>query len=170
MARIRVGIIGLSASDVAWVSRSHGKALQKAPLSTKYQLTAVATTSAESAAASAARWGISPEKAYTNAEDIAADPDVDLVVIGVKLPLHYDLALPALKAGKDVFVEWPLATDMNQVKELQAAAKKGGGRTIVGLQARASPPILKVGRTLSTAKKDAFPKVMMSLIKKKKKG
>ncbi|PCG97462.1 Hypothetical protein PENO1_063240 [Penicillium occitanis (nom. inval.)] len=143
MTRIRVGIIGLSASDVAWVSRSHGKALQKAPLSTKYQLTAVATTSAESAAASAARWGISPEKAYTNAEDIAADPDVDLVVIGVKLPLHYDLALPALKAGKDVFVEWPLATDMNQVKELQAAAKKGGGRTIVGLQARASPPILK---------------------------
>lgn len=167
MARVRVGIIGLSASDVAWVSRSHGMALQKAPLSAKYQLTAIATASAESAAASAARWGIPPEKAYTKAEDIAADPDVDLVVVGVKLPLHYDLTLPALKAGKDVFVEWPLATDMNQVKELQAAAKRGGGRVIVGLQARASPSILKVGRAFSIAKRGAFLKVMMSLIKKK---
>lgn len=168
MARIRVGIIGLSASDVAWVARSHGKALQKAPLATRYQLTAIATTSAESAAASAARWGLSPEKAYTNAKDIAADPDVDLVVIGVKLPLHYELALPALKAGKDIFMEWPLATNMNQVKELQAAAKRGGGRTIVGLQARASPSILMVGMTLSTAELNAFPEMMMSLTKKKK--
>ncbi|CRG84848.1 Galactose/lactose metabolism regulatory protein GAL80 [Talaromyces islandicus] len=139
----RVGIIGLSASDDAWVSRTHGMALKKAPLSSKYQLTAVATTSSESAAASAARWGISPENAYTNAEDIAADPNVDMVVVGVKLPLHYELVLPALKAGKDVFVEWPLATDMNQVRELQAAAKRGGGRATVGLQARGSPSILK---------------------------
>jgi predicted dehydrogenase len=141
---INVGIVGLSASDAAWVSRSHASALQKPPLSETYRLIAVATTSKETALASAERWAVSPAKAYTLASQLVADPDVDLAVIGVKLPLHYELALPLLEAGKDVFVEWPLATTLDQVAGLQGAARRGGGRTLVGLQARASPVILKV--------------------------
>ncbi|CEJ62740.1 hypothetical protein PMG11_11231 [Penicillium brasilianum] len=139
---INVGIIGLSASNLAWVSRSHALALQKPPLSGKYQLKAAVSTNKETATSSAKRWGLSPTKAYTAATELASDHEVDLVVVGVKLPLHFELALPLLEAGKDVFVEWPLATTMNQVAELQAAARRGGGRTIVGLQARASPAIL----------------------------
>jgi predicted dehydrogenase len=104
----------------------------------------VATTSKETALASAEKWAVSPAKAYTQASQLAADPDVDLAVIGVKLPLHYGLALPLLEAGKDAFAEWPLATTLDQVSELQAAARRGGGRTLFGLQARASPVILKV--------------------------
>ncbi|KAL2831606.1 hypothetical protein BJY01DRAFT_254227 [Aspergillus pseudoustus] len=140
---INVGIIGLSASDAAWVSRSHALALQKAPLSSAYKLHAVATSTRETAAASAERWGIAPTKAYTASSELASDPDVDLVVVGVKLPLHYQLTLPLLEAGKDVFAEWPLATNLEQVAKLQSAARRGGGRAIVGLQARASPVILK---------------------------
>ncbi|KAL5366105.1 hypothetical protein BJX96DRAFT_180429 [Aspergillus floccosus] len=127
---VNVGIIGLSASNVAWVSRSHALALQKPPLSSKYQLNAVATSSKDTAAASAKRWGVSPSRAYTTASQLANDPEVDLVVVGVKLPLHYELALPLLEAGKDVFIEWPLATTLDEVTELQAAARRGGGRTI----------------------------------------
>jgi predicted dehydrogenase len=144
---INVGIIGLSASNMAWVSRSHALALQKPPLSSKYKLNAVATSSKDTAVVSAERWGVSSTKAYTAASQLANDPEVDLVVVGVKLPLHYELALPLLEAGKDVFVEWPLATTLDQVTELQAAARRGGGRTIVGLQARASPAILTVRHT-----------------------
>ncbi|KAL2807905.1 hypothetical protein BJX63DRAFT_410937 [Aspergillus granulosus] len=141
---INVGIIGLSASDAAWVSRSHALALQKPALSWVYRLCAVATTTKETAAASAGRWGVASTKAYTEPSQLANDPDVDLVVVGVKLPLHYEVTLPLLEAGKDVFVEWPLATNMDQIADLQSAARRGGGRTIVGLQARASPVILKV--------------------------
>jgi predicted dehydrogenase len=84
------------------------------------------------------------EKGYSSAADIAADPDIDLVVVGVKVPLHKELVLPALMAGKDVFVEWPLANGAAEARELVNAAKEGGCRTIVGLQARCSPVILKV--------------------------
>jgi hypothetical protein len=73
-----------------------------------------------------------------------ADPNIDLVVVGVKVPLHKQLALPALKAGKDVFVEWPLVTGEDEAQELVREAKEGGGRTIVGLQLRCSLTILKV--------------------------
>ncbi|KAL2850405.1 hypothetical protein BJX68DRAFT_266616 [Aspergillus pseudodeflectus] len=135
---------------MAWVSRSHALALQKPPLSSKYKLNAVATSSKDTAVVSAERWGVSSTKAYTAASQLANDPEVDLVVVGVKLPLHYELALPLLEAGKDVFVEWPLATTLDQVTELQAAARRGGGRTIVGLQARASPAILTAKEILDS--------------------
>lgn len=42
-----------------------------------------------------------------------------------------------------MFVEWPLAIG-DEIEELLLAAEGGGGRTVVGLQARCSPVILKV--------------------------
>ncbi|KIN08695.1 hypothetical protein OIDMADRAFT_107150, partial [Oidiodendron maius Zn] len=74
-----------------------------------------------------------------SAEAIAQDPDVELVIVGAKLPLHKEFALPALKAGKDVFIGWPLAIGEAEIGELVQAAKEGGGHTIIGLQARTSP-------------------------------
>lgn len=142
---IRVGIIGLSANPRAWVSSSHMQPLQSDhELASRFKVTALATSSPTTALASAERWGISKEKAYSTAEEIASDPDIDLVVVGVKLPLHREMALPALRAGRNVFVEWPLAHGEDVVEELLKAAREGGGRTVIGLQARCSPPILKV--------------------------
>ncbi len=143
---IRLGIIGLSASPTSWTSAAHIGPLTSQPaLKSKYKLTALATSSPETAIASANKWGLPLEKAYSTPEQIAADPDVDLVVVGVKLPMHRDLALPSLRAGKDVLVEWPLAHGEAVVEELLQAAREGGGRTVVGLQARCSPVVLKVG-------------------------
>ena len=51
----------------------------------------------------------------------------------MKVPLHNELALPALMAGKDVFVEFPLANGAEEAQELVNAAKEGRCRTIVGL-------------------------------------
>lgn len=161
---INVGIIGLSVSTNAWTSAAHVVPLRTVPsLSSKYTVTALATSTPTTAAAAAEKWGLPSEKAYSSASDIALDPDVDLVVVGVKVPLHKELALPALKAGKDVFVEWPLATGEDQAQELVNAAKKGGGRTIVGLQLRCSPTILKV-RTTRTIH---FPSALNSIRQKK---
>ncbi|KAL4981299.1 hypothetical protein BDW68DRAFT_183641 [Aspergillus falconensis] len=120
---INVGISGLSASNAAWVSRSHALALHNPSLSSLYRLNA------------------------TQATQLATDPDVDLVIVGVKPPLHYELAIPLLEAGKDVFVEGPLATKLEQVTALQAAARRGGRHTLVALQARAAPVILKAKET-----------------------
>ena len=141
---IKLGIIGLSASPTAWASTAHIIPLRNHPsLSSDYKLVALATSSLPSAVASAQKWDLPASKAYPSATALAADPDVDLVVVSVKLPLHRDVALPALRAGKDVFVEWPLAIG-DEIEELLLAAKEGGGRTVVGLQARCSPVILKV--------------------------
>jgi len=142
---IRVGIIGLSISANAWTSAAHIVPLRSHPsLSSKYTVTALATSTPATATAAAEKWSLPSEKAYSSATDMDADPNIDLVVVGVKVPLHKQLALPALKAGKDVFVEWPLVTGEDEAQELVREAKEGGGRTIVGLQLRCSLTILKV--------------------------
>lgn len=144
MAPTRVGIIGLSADTSAWATRAHLDPLRSKPLSDRYELTAVATSSEKTAKAAAEHHNIPANNAFHSAQDIANSPDVDLVVVSVKLPLHKEMTIPILEAKKNVFVEWPLASNLKDAQKLAALAKKQGVRTAVGLQARNLPVILKV--------------------------
>ncbi|KAL9047129.1 MAG: hypothetical protein Q9214_000220 [Letrouitia sp. 1 TL-2023] len=142
---IRVGIIGLSADDpLAWATSAHVAPLKGADLSKYYTLTAVGTSNPESAARAAAFHEVPKSKAYSKPEDMAADKDVDMVVVSVKVNLHHRLTMPALKAKKDVFVEWPLGNTLSEAEELASLAKKLGVKTSVGLQARYQPSMVKV--------------------------
>ena len=143
MSPINVGIIGLSAEKGAWAINAHVSPLTSAPLSEKYSLKAVGTSRPETAKAAATAYGIPEDKAYSTPEDMANDPDVDMVVVAVKTPLHKELAIPALKAKKQVFVEWPLGNGLEEAKELASLAKEQGVKTVVGLQARRIPVISK---------------------------
>jgi len=58
--------------------------------------------------------------------------------------MHKKLSMPALQAKKDIFVEWPLASNLADAEEMAALAKKQGVKTYVGLQARMQPAMLKV--------------------------
>lgn len=57
---------------------------------------------------------------------------------------HYSCLIPALKVGKDVFCEWPLARNAAQAEEMLTLAKEKGVKTLVGLQAGVSPALLKI--------------------------
>ncbi|KAI4099116.1 MAG: hypothetical protein L6R37_006109 [Teloschistes peruensis] len=151
MAPIRVGIIGLSADPTAWATLAHvGPIKEPSPLAKDFQLTALATSSPESAKAAAKAHGLPEEKAYSNGEDIAKDPDVDLVVVSVKVPMHKQLMMPALHAGKDVFVEWPLGASLAEAEEVTSLAKEKGVKTYVGLQARVQSAMLKAKEIVSS--------------------
>jgi predicted dehydrogenase len=50
--------------------------------------------------------------------DLLTNPEIDAVAIATPARTHYDLALAALKAGKHVFVEKPLAPTSEQVRRL----------------------------------------------------
>ncbi|MCA9914871.1 MAG: Gfo/Idh/MocA family oxidoreductase, partial [Anaerolineae bacterium] len=58
-------------------------------------------------------------------QQLIASPDVDAVAIATPVSTHYSLALAALKAGKHVFVEKPMAATTAQAEELiEEAAKR----------------------------------------------
>ena len=143
MPPIRVGIIGLSATS-SWAVHAHLPALQNS--ADKYQLTAVCNSSLASSQASIKSHNLDPNttKPYASVADLAASPDVDLVVCAVRVDRHYEALKPVIAAGKDCFVEWPLASNRAQAEELLALAEEKGVRTMVGLQGQMSPAIARV--------------------------
>lgn len=133
--KIGVGLVGLSAKE-SWAARSHVAALRSL---SDYRLVAVANSSLKSAKAAAAEFGL--PTAHADVAALAQDPAVDLVVVSVKVPHHRALIEAALAAGKMVYCEWPLGNGLAEAEALAAAARMAGVRTVVGLQARASPVI-----------------------------
>ncbi|XPS98429.1 hypothetical protein M3J09_007633 [Ascochyta lentis] len=144
----RIGLIGLSAKG-SWASRSHLPYLQHTSL---YKITALQNSSKASAEAAAKEYSLKDVATYADPSAIASDSNVDIVAVSVNVPEHYDLTKPALQAGKDVFVEWPLARNLAEAEELVALAKEKGVKTMIGLQARQNPSILKAKEVVESGK------------------
>ena len=62
----------------------------------------------------------------TSFDEVLRDDDVAAVAIATPVSTHHALAIAALKAGKHVFVEKPLAGSSQEVRELTNAAEEGG--------------------------------------------
>lgn len=71
---------------------------------------------------------------------LADDPEIDLVVVSVRVDKHFSAVAPSLEKGKDVYVEWPLGKNLEEAKELLRLKDEGGVKNaVVGLQARQAP-------------------------------
>jgi predicted dehydrogenase len=137
--RIRVGLIGASASGRGsdWAARSHVPALKALP---DYELKAVGTAHEDTAGAAAEAFGV--ELAYHDVNQMVANPDIDLVVVSVRVPAHRELVMASLKAGKATFCEWPLGANLAEAEEMATFATERGIRTVAGLQARSEPTVV----------------------------
>jgi len=80
--------------------------------------------------------------------DVINSPDVDVVYVCVPTSGHKDLVLQAAAAGKHVFCEKPLATNLDDVEQMVTAVEAAGVRHGVGLILRHSP-IFTVLKSLS---------------------
>lgn len=73
-----------------------------------------------------------PEAAvYADAEKLIANPDVDLVTVATRTPTHVEWAVKALRAGKFVMCEKPIAVTQADSLKLQAADKKFPGKLFI---------------------------------------
>ncbi|HEX6909528.1 MAG TPA: bi-domain-containing oxidoreductase [Longimicrobium sp.] len=75
----------------------------------------------------------------TDTDRLLADPAVHAVVIATRHGSHAGMAARALRAGKAVFVEKPLALDEDGLQEVLAAQAETGGVLAVGFNRRFSP-------------------------------
>src|SRR2546430_120220 len=78
---------------------------------------------------------------FSDHEELVIQPDIDVVVVTVKVPHHRELVSAALAAGKAVYCEWPLGRDLEDARAMATLAAKQGVRTVAGLQARQAPAI-----------------------------
>lgn len=88
------------------------------------RLYAIAGRNLEKAEAFKAEFGF--EKAYGSYEALLADPQVEAVYIPLPNELHCAWAIKAIKAGKHVLCEKPLAPTVAEIEKMFSAAKANG--------------------------------------------
>lgn len=71
-------------------------------------------------------------KVYDSAEELLADPEIDAVSVCAANYAHAELAIKALKAGKHVLCEKPMATTIEDCEAMAEAARESGRFLMIG--------------------------------------
>ncbi|MCD7060193.1 Gfo/Idh/MocA family protein [Pelagibacterium xiamenense] len=110
------------------------------------RLVHVAETSAELAAERAEALGF--EKATGDWRQLIADPEVDVVSITTPNAFHPEMAIAALKAGKHVWCEKPMAPALADAEAMAKTARASGRVAILGYNYIQNPIIRHIGSLL----------------------
>lgn len=129
MKTIKIGLVG-----TGYIGRCHAIAYAQAPtlfpLKGKIQLEYLAEINQALADQKAREFGF--QRATDDWRKLVTDPNVDVVDICTPNFLHKEIALEAIKHGKHVYSEKPLALTAQDAKEMVIAAQQAGVKTLVG--------------------------------------
>ncbi|MFF3510763.1 Gfo/Idh/MocA family protein [Streptomyces sp. NPDC002573] len=106
------------------------------------ELVAVGSRSAEAALRFAARHGIA--RAHGSWQDLAADPEVDVVYIATPHSAHHAAAALCLEAGKAVLCEKPLTLDLARARDLVTIARTRNVFLMEAMWTYVNPAVLRM--------------------------
>ncbi len=135
---IRFGMVG-TGRITAWV-------LKGAKLDPRFRAEAICSRNEASGKAFASAHDI--PKVYTTLEEMVADPCIDAVYLGTPNHTHRDLAILAMKQGKHVLCEKPLASNAREVREMIDTARSSGALLMEAMISTLNPNFLQVKRRL----------------------
>jgi len=82
-------------------------------------------------------------KSYSDYEKLLENPEIEVVSVCVPTTHHHSVVMDAIKHGKDVLVEKPIAFTLKEAEEMIAFAKKKGVKLGTGHVERFNPAIQK---------------------------
>jgi len=153
MSVLNFGLLGCGR-----VSEKHLAALT----SGKFQgrLAAVADLKIDAAKAKGDKYGV---PAFSSLEEmLAAKPEIDVVTVAIPTGYHADAVIAALKAGKHVVTEKPMALRVKDCQAMVAAAKKAGKRLFVVKHNRYNPAVQAARQALEAGR---FGKLVMGAVR-----
>lgn len=118
---LRVGIV-----SAGWGAFAHLPAWRAIP---GVEVIAICTSREESARAAQSRLGL--PRAFWNAEEMCAHPDIDIVDLGTRPNVRKAMVLAALARGKHIYNASPHAPDWASAKEIDAAWRAGSSIGVV---------------------------------------
>ncbi|MCC2664896.1 MAG: oxidoreductase [Geminicoccaceae bacterium] len=131
--RVRLGVIGCG-NYATTMLLPH---LKQRP---DVELVEVATATSLSAANARAKFGFA--RVSTDFRSLLADPEIDAVLIATRHDSHAQIVCEALRAGKAVFVEKPLAVSAEQLAAVRdTVGETGNDRLMVGFNRRFAPAL-----------------------------
>ncbi|MHC1694854.1 MAG: Gfo/Idh/MocA family protein [Eubacteriales bacterium] len=128
------------------ISAAHAEALGRTQRAT---LRAVADIRSERAEKLAQSHGC---EAYSDYKDILSDKDIQVVHICTPHYLHPDMAVNAMKAGKHVVIEKPVAISREGARAILDTQKQTGMKACVCFQNRYNPTSVRMKSFLSSGK------------------
>ncbi|MDO9541093.1 MAG: Gfo/Idh/MocA family oxidoreductase [Kiritimatiellia bacterium] len=131
MQKIRYGIIGLG-----FFGEKHAEVLKNIPA---VELTAVCTRRGDRLKEVAAMFKV--PKTYRDYRELLKDKEIDAVSIVTHINDHRDIAVAALKSGKHVFLEKPMAATPQDCDSIITAADGAKGIFMVGHICRFDPRV-----------------------------
>ena len=144
MREIGVGVIG-----TAFMGKAHSIAYAAAGTAfgdgLRPRLEMVCDIDPERAAAKQVEMGFA--RSTTDYMEVVNDPKVELISVCVPNSVHKEISIAALKAGKHVWCEKPMATDLAEAKAMLTAARESNCQTILGYN-YAQNPIVQTARQL----------------------
>ncbi|MDP1732040.1 MAG: Gfo/Idh/MocA family oxidoreductase [Devosia sp.] len=129
MQRLRIGVIGLG-----WFGEIHCDTIRGVP---NLELAALCTRTPDRLAALGEKYGVN--KLYDDYRELLADPEIDAVSICTMWDQHTEPAIAALRAGKHVFLEKPIASTVADARKIMAASKGARGILFIGHIVRFNP-------------------------------
>ncbi|MGO8749032.1 MAG: Gfo/Idh/MocA family protein [Thermoguttaceae bacterium] len=156
---IRWGVIGLG-----WFGEVHAEVLASMP---GIELAAVCTRRADRLKEVADRFQV--PRRYTDYREMLADAEIDALSVVTHYYDHCQIAVDALAAGKNVFLEKPMAANVAECDQIVAAARAGRGRFMVGHICRFDPRVAlakeaidegRIGRIISMHARRNLSKVI----------
>ena len=103
---------------------------------------------------------------FTDANELIQHPEVDAVYIATPPKYHEDYAIAAMKAGKPVYVEKPMALDLAACMRMDAFSKQTGVKMVIAHYRRALPLFLEVKRLVDTLAIGQITNVRIEMLKK----
>ncbi len=131
MKKLRHGVIGLG-----FFGEYHADVVSS---TAQMELTAVCTRRQARLDEVATKFGAA--KKYTDYRELLADPDIDSVSIVTHFYDHKEITIEALKAGKHVLLEKPMAQTVVECDAIVEASKSAAGILMVGHVCRFDPRV-----------------------------
>lgn len=112
--------------------------------STKARLQACCDVSAEALELCRTQFGV--ERLYNDYMDAIASPEVDAICLATTEKLRYPVIEAAARAGKPLYVEKPLARELEEMYRIQRLVNEAGIPLCVGHNRRCSPAMIEARR------------------------
>ena len=141
MKTIRYAVIGWG-----FMGRTHAQAARGVPLYYKdldFRPELSAVCSRRQSSVDDARSAFDFKKSTLDWHDIINDPEIDAVSICTPNAMHEEIAIEALKAGKHVYVDKPLADNYESAKRIAEAAAQSKGKSMIVFNDRFFPSTLR---------------------------
>ena len=141
--KVRVGLVG-----AGWIGQHHGSNVAKNP---NAELAAVCDADTAKAKDFAEKLGVKA-RIYGKLEDLLKQDDIRTVIIASPNAAHAAQAVAAAQAGRNIYVEKPLAITLEDCRKVVAAARAAGIKSAMGYHRRFNPLVLHARALIAEGK------------------